>query len=212
MRDGKATKERITQTALRLFVDKGIAATTIRDIAAAAGVAEGTMYRHFDSKDEMAWQLFHQNYSAFVSELNSLRQTEPTLRSQIHAIVRRTCQFFDADPVLFSYLLLAQHGHLRRLPPDSPNPLDVLRDAIEAGMASGEIPHGDALFTASMVMGLVLQVAVSKVYGRFAFPLSDAADALSAAAWRVLSDLRHTPASSDGVSQEATGPTGVGTS
>ena len=37
MRDGRETRELIARTALKLFADKGIRETTIRDIAAAAG-------------------------------------------------------------------------------------------------------------------------------------------------------------------------------
>ena len=62
-------KPDILQAALKLFVEKGIDGTTIRDIAQEAGVGEGTLYRHFKSKEEMAWQLFYQNLKQFTREL-----------------------------------------------------------------------------------------------------------------------------------------------
>jgi len=40
MRDGTATRERIDQNAMALFASKGVAETTIRDIAQSAGIAE----------------------------------------------------------------------------------------------------------------------------------------------------------------------------
>ena len=39
------TKERIKAAALRLFVDKGVAETSIRDIALAVGFSDGALYR-----------------------------------------------------------------------------------------------------------------------------------------------------------------------
>jgi AcrR family transcriptional regulator len=57
MRDGTKTKETIDSTAMRLFVEKGIAETTVREIATAAGIAEGTLYRHYPSKEELSWSV-----------------------------------------------------------------------------------------------------------------------------------------------------------
>src|SRR2546428_11045502 len=44
----------IERAALRLFVTRGVRGTTVRDIAADAGVAEGTLYRHWRSKRDLA--------------------------------------------------------------------------------------------------------------------------------------------------------------
>ena len=55
MRDGTETRKRIEAAALLLFVEKGVAETSIRDIAHSAGVAEGALYRHHAGKDDLVW-------------------------------------------------------------------------------------------------------------------------------------------------------------
>lgn len=186
MRDPAYTKELIDETALRLFVEKGIAETTIRDIASAAGIAEGTLYRHYVSKEELAWELFSKNFTAFAVELDQLQRKQDTVKTKIEAMIRHYCAFFDKDPILFSYLLLALHAQLRKVTPDMPNAITVLRSVIAEGMARGEIPKKDREIAASMVLGVVLQVAVSKVYGRAKQSMTSLADTIVGAAWRVL--------------------------
>ncbi len=46
-------RQRILDEAARLFVDQGYAATTLRQIATAAGIKAGSVYYHFASKDEL---------------------------------------------------------------------------------------------------------------------------------------------------------------
>lgn len=188
-RNGNKTKELIARTSLKLFVEKGITETTIRDIATAAGLAEGTLYRHFESKDELAWELFHTNYTAFARELDRLQQKYATLKDKLAAMIRQFCTFFDRDPVLFTYLLLAQHAQLKKVTPEMATAVTVLQKVIAQGMARREVPETNVELAAAMVMGVVLQVAVFKVYGRITQDLTTLSDTLVAASWRVLAGV-----------------------
>jgi TetR/AcrR family transcriptional repressor of nem operon len=47
------TRERIVETASKLFLAKGLAAVGMRDIMAAAGLTPGGFYRHFESKEQL---------------------------------------------------------------------------------------------------------------------------------------------------------------
>ena len=185
-RPSNHTKELIARTALHLFVEKGITETTIRDIASAAGIAEGTLYRHYESKDQLAWELFSSNYLAFARELDRLQEDYDNLRDKLTAMIRQFCTFFDRDPVLFSYLLLAQHAQLKKVTPEMQTAVTVLQKVIAQGMAHQEIPPGDVELAAAMVLGVVLQVAVFKAYERITQNLNDLSDQLAATCWRVL--------------------------
>jgi AcrR family transcriptional regulator len=186
MRDGKATRSKISRAALTLFVERGVTETTVRDIAAAAGVAEGTLYRHFAGKDELGWELFASNFAAFANNLDRCQARETTLPAKTAAMVHHFCRFFDQDPVLFSYLLLSQHNYLKRVPPDMPNPVDVVHQVIWRAMSEGELLPGDSATATAMVLGIVLQAAVFKIYGRITTSLTSVSDTLIAACLRVL--------------------------
>src|ERR687885_768715 len=55
---GERTRERILEAALGLFANKGYEATTVRDIAAAAGCSLGLAYRYFDRKEALVLALY----------------------------------------------------------------------------------------------------------------------------------------------------------
>jgi AcrR family transcriptional regulator len=190
LRSGTQTKEKIEKTALRLFVEKGVTETTVRDIAAGAEIAEGTLYRHYASKDELAWSLFLSGFTELCAALDGMRRQHEGVKAQIEGMIRLACGLFDRNPTLFSYLLIAQHTQLRRIIPDHPSPLLVLRDTIKDGMARGEIPEGDPMVKAAMVLGIVEQAAAAKVYGRIDCSLTSLADTLVAASCSVLEVAR----------------------
>ena len=111
------TADRIEQAAVQLFVEKGVAETTIKDIARAVGLSEGALYRHFDSKDELVWKAFERHYVAFAATLRQLAESEPTARGKIAAMIRGFCRAHDENPTLFKFLLFVQHGQLAKLEP-----------------------------------------------------------------------------------------------
>ena len=183
---GARTQEKIEQVALALFAEKGVDRTTIGDIAGAAGIAEGTIYRHYPGKEELIWQLFSTNYLRLAAQLDALQAERPDLRGKLKVMVGLFSSLFEQNPDMFRFLLLVQHGQLSRVSHDMQTPVKVIKAVVEAAIARGEIPRQDAEVATAMVMGMVLQVAVAKVYGRIARPLGEIADDLAAACWRAL--------------------------
>jgi AcrR family transcriptional regulator len=66
------TRERILSVALENFVARGYEATTLRDVAAAAGCSVGLTYRYFRSKEALVQALYADLASAFVARAEHL--------------------------------------------------------------------------------------------------------------------------------------------
>ena len=185
---GKAedTKARLERAALTLFVARGVAETTTKEIAMAASVAEGTIYRYFPSKEQLALDLFLRHHQGLAEALAEAQRPAKGLRARIEAIVRCYCEWADRDWTLFAYHLLNQHSFLIQVPDDMANPVTVVRDVISQAMKAGEIPKRNIDLVAASAIGVVMQAATYKVYGRFTGELSDHVRFFADAAWAVL--------------------------
>lgn len=75
-RNKTATRESIVSAALELFESKGFEATTTREIAMKAGVAEGTVFNYFETKDDIALHFFE----AEVDHAIATVRADPTLK------------------------------------------------------------------------------------------------------------------------------------
>jgi AcrR family transcriptional regulator len=186
MRDAEGTRRRIERAALALFVEKGVAGTSIRDIAVAAGIADGALYRHFPSKEALVWHLFAENYLGFAATLEEVQRDAAAAPDRIASMVRGFCTFFDEDWVLFAFLLIVQHRQLAKLPDGAATPVDVVRRVVAEGMRRGEVAPGDPDLVTAMIVGTVLQAATFKIYGRLSGAMSSYADDLAAACRRIL--------------------------
>ena len=104
--------------------------------------------------------------------------------------MRCYCDWADRDWTLFAYHLLNQHSFLIQVPDGTPNPVNVVREVIGQAMKAGEIPRRNADLAAAAAIGVVMQPATYKVYGRFSGPLSAHVRFFADAAWAVLSEKR----------------------
>ena len=180
-----STAARIERAALALFVERGIDAATTREIAAAAGLSEGALYRHFPSKEAIAETLFVAIHERLARLVRGAARAGTTLGAQADAVVDAYCRTADEDWTLFAYHLLST-AHFLPTPPGADNPVAAAEEIVAAAMARGEIEGGDAPLLAAMALGAVLQPALHKAYGRLEGPLTVHAPALKRAVRAVL--------------------------
>jgi AcrR family transcriptional regulator len=64
----EARPQELLDAALALFVEKGFAATRSEEVAARAGVAKGTLYRYYPSKEELFKAVVRHNFTARIAE------------------------------------------------------------------------------------------------------------------------------------------------
>ncbi len=184
-RNGADTRASIEKAALRLFAEKGVEGTTIRDIALAVGVADAALYRYFASKEEIAAELFATHYGALARSIDDIGAKALPLADTIAALVDLLCSLFDDSPHVFRFVLLNQHAHLRYVR-DEANAMESLRAIMRRAHLHGELASNDYDLSAAMALGAVLQPCVFKLYGRLPGQMRDRAAELTDAALRVL--------------------------
>lgn len=204
MTRGARTRLRIVEGALRLFAEKGVDGTSVRDIAQAADITEPAIYRHFESKDDLVWQVFSAHYGALGAALETTEAAEggtgsaTGFKAQLAAMIREICGLYDQNPALFRFLLLTQHGQLGKVTEKLKSPVEVVKRRLARAIARGDLPRQDAELATSTVFGITLQAATFKVYGRLDKSMSHYCPALIEASWAALN-----PNSSHHASAEA---------
>jgi AcrR family transcriptional regulator len=131
------------RSALELFTTRGYHSSTTPQIAEQARVAEGTIYRHFESKEH----LFNEIYRAALRLLTGLAREAPTTvasRQRLLHIAEAWRDLAGRDPALIKLVFLTRHGAL--LDAKSRDALRELHEelgsVIAAGKAAGEVRPG----------------------------------------------------------------------
>jgi AcrR family transcriptional regulator len=82
-----ATRRRILEVAQELFASQGFDATTTRDIAKAAGIATGTMFNYFSSKEAVVGSLAAEALAELGVDFNASNREEASLEEDLFAFV-----------------------------------------------------------------------------------------------------------------------------
>lgn len=158
-RDGEATRQRLLRAALELYTTVGFRATTTPAIAARAGVAEGTIYRHFSGKEHLLNEVFRgaQRWGATV-----VRETEggsaPTRLSQI----ARTLFDTAARDAALTRMLLRRRDeqHLDEKSREASREFhEALNTVVAGGRSDGAVRNGPTELWADVWLALVAFVA-----------------------------------------------------
>ena len=108
------TKCRILQTAQRLFARQGYNATTTRDLAAEAGVAEGTLFRHFENKKAILIELATQGWVEILTDLLTELSEMGSYKAVAQVMRRRMMRIREnADMMKVCFMEAQFHPELR---------------------------------------------------------------------------------------------------
>ncbi len=102
--------EWILDAALALFVERGYHGTAVPAIAERAGVAAGTIYHHFASKEALVNALFQLWKHRIVHAVHEHFPATGTPREQFRTIWNEMARFALAHPAAYSFLEFHHHG------------------------------------------------------------------------------------------------------
>ena len=144
MLKGEQTRRKILEKAAPLFNKRGFHGCSMQDISAATGLEKGSLYTHFDSKEQLASEAFDtawtQSCKARVDNLDQATGSIEKLKLHIDNFVSKPpfaggCPLLnaamdadDGNPLLYQKAQKALNGWIA-----------FLREIIEQGQMSGEL-------------------------------------------------------------------------
>ena len=98
-------REKIASAASVLFMDKGIVATSMDDIAKAAGYSKATLYVYFENKEEIVGILVLDSMKKLYHYIVSALEQQETTKEQYNFICRGLVQYQEEFPFYFKMVL-----------------------------------------------------------------------------------------------------------
>src|SRR3954471_18191321 len=86
-RQREEREELILQAAEEVLLEKGYAETSIDEIAARVGIAKGTVYLHFPSKEDLVVTIFARNMQTLLEGVDGIIANQPTYRAKLEALL-----------------------------------------------------------------------------------------------------------------------------
>ncbi len=139
------TRERILKAALRLFAKRGFEATTTRDLAETAGVAEGTLFRYFPTKKAILIEVVTQGWVDLLTDLLTELSQMGSYRAIAQVMRKRMLRLHENADIMRVCFMEAQFH------PD-------LRERIQQEVIDKMTDVTEAFFETAMEQGIYRQI------------------------------------------------------
>jgi AcrR family transcriptional regulator len=156
-RDAIENRERLLATAKQFFAAQGIDATSMYEIARAAGVGQGTLYRHFADKGEICHALIKEDLAAFMERVGAMigggAGTTPLAR--LDMLIAEKNLLTESHLPLFAAMDEAAAGARRAKPFRGPFHTwlhEQISMLLTEAIALGEVAALDVAFTADAIL------------------------------------------------------------
>ncbi len=186
---GKTRKRSaILAVASRLFAEKGYANTPTSEIAREAGVAEGTLYHHFDSKDGIFLSIFNETVDGYIAGVENLIGRGKNGRESLLDLIRHHFDYLRAHEAQFLTILRESPERIGRRKTASSavrrkklsRLTGQMTEILERGSADGSLLlRYSARDTAEMLRGILYGTTRHRMLGIIDVPLPRLAEMLT---------------------------------
>jgi AcrR family transcriptional regulator len=178
-----ATKEKIWKAGLQLFSHKGLAATSIHDIATQAGISVGLMYHYYKSKEDLFTELVEMAVGSAAEATQMLFESSQSPSGKIKIFSKEVIEdIAQSDRMSQLYLLMIHYTLVVGLPEKAAEirekgfaPLESLKRTVIEGQKLGEVRTGDPDELVMMYFATIQGLAIAKLTtgDRFILPNPD---------------------------------------
>ena len=173
--------QQIIDAAIRVFARTGFYNSRVSDIAREAGIASGTIYLYFKTKDEILVTLFREKMAEWVEAVRGEIAVEPDPLAKLRRLVALHFSVLESNPDLAEVVqveLRQGHKFFRGASAHEVSAyFALIGGVLDEGIASGQIrPDVPVKLATKMLFGAMDQVATSWVLGRRGYRLVDTAD------------------------------------
>jgi AcrR family transcriptional regulator len=172
-------KDAIVKAAARLFAVKGFNETSTAEVAKEAGVAQGTLFYHFKTKEGILLEAFHEIMETYISSLETVLAEAPTGLDAVEGILRSHFAFTETNSEQFLVVLRDFPFYFAHSDPENRErvrarvlqTLGILREALEKGCRDGSIRDVEVEQTAHLLRGLMHGLVRQKLLGPVNIPV-----------------------------------------
>ncbi|NPA15436.1 MAG: TetR/AcrR family transcriptional regulator [Deferribacteres bacterium] len=175
-KERKSKREKILKAAERVFAEKGFHTARIADIAKLAGIAEGTIYIYFDSKEDLILSIFKERFGDWLEKLKQRLKECSTAKEKLAELIKLHFKSLEEDPHFAQLLqieLRACSAFMRGgSAPELKAYLKVMEEVIEEGKEKGEFRENlNSRIAARALLGMMDEmVTIWVLKKRFKLP------------------------------------------
>jgi TetR/AcrR family transcriptional regulator, fatty acid metabolism regulator protein len=176
--------QQIIQAAVRVFARRGYFSSRVSDIAREAGIAAGTIYLYFKTKEDILITLFREKMSVFVSSLRRAIADEPDAVAKVRRLVHLHFEMLEGDPDLAEVVQVELRQGQKFFRGASSQEIAgyfaLIASVLEEGVGQGHFKSDLPVKVATkMLFGAMDQMATSWVLGKRGYRLVDTAPAVA---------------------------------
>ena len=175
----EATHASLLDAAEQVFAAEGVQGSRMEDVAAAAGVAVGTLYNYFADRSALLEALLEARADELLTGIDAvLAERDLPFDARLTRFLVTTFEYFERHLGMFAVYMEAEHlrrAGARRRQPTLSRLLDRTTKLVDEGVKSGALRKQDAAVYPTLLIGMLRGAFLRHIYGLGDPPAPDTA-------------------------------------